>query len=1246
MTRTNQIVILCLLGACCISSAWGQALAGLTGSVSDPSGALIAHAKVSITNETTNAAREVLTNDQGLYTAPQLRPGTYTVQVEGSGFQGKTVKGVQVPVGETVTLNLTLSLLGISQHMVVTASPEAVNTTDATLGAPFEEKEIIDLPLNARNITGLLALQPGVSASTIYSANGLDYGGEVNGARNDQQNITLDGVDVNQQSEGTPFGTTVPVPLDSVQEFITQTAGQGADGTRSSGGQIQLVTKSGSNNWHGSAYEFYRTKGLTATDYFAPSKENLIRHIPGASLGGPIRKDKLFFFANYEYHHDSSSALVEQNVPTPQLINGDVRYLLNDGTFGTITDGCGGDLSKMSNVPCDVFNPAIVGTTGLYQQFLPFSSNTRQTFPSVADSGANVLQYNFNAPVVSGQSMYVGRIDYNLNNKNTLFVRGTRNQASSSGPETFPGLNNGIDSVDHSRGFSANWNSIISPVLDNNFTVGLTREVTSSSGDTSSYYNNKLYTPTIQTQGAGSGFFNTWNIVDSLSWSRGEHIIRTGVNLRFLDYYINSYNIALPEIYNSDANLLADGLGSGDPDLLAALGPTVFANVANPGIVGWAVSGATGTVAYVNESAQFTIQGQPVPSNSPFIRQFLAREFSSFVQDTWRIKPNLTVTLGLNYDISTPPWEAHGQEMNWTQNLSQRYKTQEDTPLTVTQLPLFATEPAGRANGKPDFYPTPKLDFAPRAAVAWTAPWEHGVLGFLGHRGGTGVLRAGYTLTYDRTGGSLFYDASLGGSIGLLTNYASPGDAYSFNGVVAPYAPRIGPGGAFPTGFPGITQFSTELPPGSGGVPGGVQANGIDPNLKPPQNHLVNVTFSKELPSGWVIESSYVGRFARGLEGQTDLASPVNILDPKSGQTYYQATDELYTQDEFNGAAISSIQPIPWFENVYPQIQAFAESVMGQTYTSSTQGFYALLNNIVNGPQIPGRNALTDLNDTFAFIQGGIGQAVTLGQQVGFFGFVTDLGRSNYNAGQFSLRKRMRAGYSLGLNYTLSKSLDITSAPEAFGVRPDYTIPLGVSQDPYYPGLSYTRSDFDRRHQFNGYFLAELPFGKGKLIGGNLSGVLNKIVGGWEVSGIVTAESGLPWNFSAGDRFNMHYYGRDVPCMVQSIPFGLQKQNGQVFDIKGTSRDGETPGRTPASLPSGSCSKAWAALLSATLAPPSDGGAERQSTQPTLFFRCSERRKLLCSSPYWWQSRQRTLLSCAVTFLNVKIFVLSPPPST
>jgi len=1148
--RSAGIILLAAVGLLIGTRALGQGLSALAGTVTDPSGAVVPNARISVTNSATNATRTVESNEGGLYSVTQIPPGTYTIRVEAGGFKPLVMPNVMLPVDETVTLNLLLTVGPVTQSVQVSSSAEAVNTVNASLGAPLQSREIIDLPLNARSIVGVLALQTGVQAEADFL--GRENGGEVNGVRNDQNNITLDGVDVNNQVDLDPFNAVLPVTLDSVQEFIVSTAGQGADATRSSGAQIQLITKSGSNSFHGSAYEYYRSRATSARNYFATQSQALIRNIPGASLGGPILKNKLFFFGSYERHSDNSSALSGTDVPTPQFLAGEVRYLRNDGTYGTITDGSGGLLQQISLIPNDTWNSALMGSSGWYQQFAPFSSDTARTSPSAFDAGTNVLLYRFNAPDDSVQSIYIGRLDYNLNDRNTVFGRGTFNRSMTpSSLETLPGFNNGTTSFDDSRGFSAGWNHVFSPSVNNNLTVGLTRPSYYSTGIASSYFDPFIIEGLVNPTGSQGDIRRTWNFAESLSWAHSSHTFQVGANLRFLNNYISSHNIALPAVYHDNANLLVGDFAYPDsPPIARALGPSEFATLTSPGNLAWALSAATGSIAFITDTAQFGPSGTPLAENSPFVRDFLQRNYATFMQDAWRVRPNLTVTLGLNYSIGTPPWEANGLETNWTQNLADRYKQQSDTTNTVMQLPLFATAPAGRANGKPDYYPTPKADFGPRVAVAWAPQWSDGILGIFGRKGGAGVVRAGYTLTYDHVGSHLAYDTAFGASFGLLDSYASPSYALSFDGVGAPQAPRVGPGLTFPrSDFLTVNTPTGSLPVEGSGL-GGIQTLGLDPNLATPRIHLVNLTFSKEFGHGWVIETSYVGSFGRDLLGQGDLASPVNIRDPISGQTYDQAMAQMFTQDEFKGVPVSAVSAIPWFENIYPELLPYLENQLGQTFTSSTQAFYALINQGFT----PGRNTPVDIDDNWVAIQEGLGQAKLLSPQVAYMGYIASLGASNYNAGQFSLRKRM-PGYVLAVNYTLSKSLDDTSAPESFGSRPDYWTQTGLFQDPYYPQHSYARSDFDRRNQVNAYIVADLPIGRGKRFGSHLPAVLNAVIGGWQTSHILTVSSGLPWNFTASARYSVHDYGRDAPCMVQSIPFGLTKQNGSVFMIKGSNAD-------------------------------------------------------------------------------------------
>jgi hypothetical protein len=291
----------------------------------------------------------------------------------------------------------------------VIASAEVVNTVDAKLGVGFDSRKIIDLPLNARNIVGLLGLQSGVTVSDVTELNDSgtrDDGGQVNGARNDQQYIVLDGVNINKQESGASFEGALPTTLDSIQEFIVQTAGSG-QAARGSGGQVQLVTRGGSNQWHGSAYEFYRTTGTSAKNYFAPEADVLIRHLPGGSFGGPIIKDKLFFFGAYERQTDRSSTLTTRDVPTPEFLDGIIRYERKDGTFGVLTDGPGGQLGKWTFVNGDAWNPALIGSGGFYEIYRPFSNDPSNTPGS--DSGANTLRHRFQSPFVRNRNVYISR---------------------------------------------------------------------------------------------------------------------------------------------------------------------------------------------------------------------------------------------------------------------------------------------------------------------------------------------------------------------------------------------------------------------------------------------------------------------------------------------------------------------------------------------------------------------------------------------------------------------------------------------------------------------------------------------------------------------------------------------------------------------------------------------------------------------------------------------------------------------
>src|SRR5215472_14519739 len=279
----------------------GAQTSSLQGVVTDAQGAAIPAAIVTVTNSDTSASRKEVTDDTGTYRMLQLVPGPYKIEVQKDGFKTKT-SNLALQVDVPATLNVQLDVGESVETVSVTAEATQINTENATVGNPFTETQVQQLPLQTRNVVALLSVQPGVSST-----------GQVLGARPDQNNVMLDGVDVNDNRGSTAnngFNAVLPIPLDSVQEFRTTIAGMGSDMGHSAGGQVAIVTKSGSNSFHGSAYEYNRNTDFEANDWFSNRagvrRPALIRNQYGASLGGPIKRDKLFFFFNWEARKDRS----------------------------------------------------------------------------------------------------------------------------------------------------------------------------------------------------------------------------------------------------------------------------------------------------------------------------------------------------------------------------------------------------------------------------------------------------------------------------------------------------------------------------------------------------------------------------------------------------------------------------------------------------------------------------------------------------------------------------------------------------------------------------------------------------------------------------------------------------------------------------------------------------------------------------------------------------------------------------
>ena len=446
-------------------AAFGQS-SSLQGVVSDGQGAIIPDAVITIVNQSTAAARKIVSSGSGTYSFVQVPPGTYKLEAVKPGFRTLTQQ-VRLQIDVPSTLNLALEVGQVSETINVTEEVASVNTTNASLGNAFNEVQVRQLPLQTRNVVELLSLQPGVTAT-----------GEVLGAKRDQNNVTLDGVDVNDQQSAGMTGTTsaglnaaLPVPLDSVQEFRVTIAGQGADQGRSAGGQVSLVTKSGSNQFHGSMYEFLRNKSTAANDWFSNrsglKREALIRNQYGVSLGGRIIKDRAFFFANWEDRKDRSASAQSRNVPTESLKAGVVQFRTTAGV--------------QSLTPAEVtsLDPLSIGYSAAMKSILsqyPVANDLQ----AGSDRGLNFGVYRFNAPFVRNDRAYVAKMDFNLDQagKHTLMFRGTLGQNSRDQVlAQFPGQDAAAKNLDNSKGLAARYTAVLSPSVVNVFRCKWRRSV-------------------------------------------------------------------------------------------------------------------------------------------------------------------------------------------------------------------------------------------------------------------------------------------------------------------------------------------------------------------------------------------------------------------------------------------------------------------------------------------------------------------------------------------------------------------------------------------------------------------------------------------------------------------------------------------------------------------------------------------------------------------------------------------------
>ncbi len=1087
-----------------ISSVNAQSgTSSIKGTVTDQTGSAVAGATVKLTNPGTGFSRTVTTNDEGNYTFASILPGTYTIEVEAANFK-KTVKNdVKASVDSTVSANFAIEPGDVSAVVDVTGGSieSVINTQDQTLGNNFVAQQIQQLPTDSRNIPDLLSLQPGVTKE-----------GYVSGGRSDQANITLDGIDVNDQQTGAAFSSVLRITSEAVDEFRITTTTPNANQGRSSGAQISLITRSGSNDFRGVLFLFHRPDKFSANNFFnnragsyGPDdfavqsgfvqlgdpkvpRPNLKRNIFGGTLGGPIIKDKFFFFYSYEGFRERQSVSVVRTVPTASLGRGEIRF------FGAAPGDPAGTRRLITvntaqlntNVfPIAGINPAAVSV------FAGAASRYAVNDDTVGD-GLNTGGFRFNAPVPVDLNTHIVRFDYNLRSNQSLTFRGNYQQDNSAIAQYLPDTES-PQFWNHPYGFGLSYNWTISNNKVNNFRYGLTRQSFTSGGDSNEngiifrfVYQPKAFSTSL------SRITTVQNFTDDFTWIMGAHQIQFGGNVRLIDNsrrsLAASYDFATanPSFYASSGRVL-------DRPFTAA-GYTVPTDQRTS--VQNAASALIGRYSQYTGNFNYDIDGNVLATGTPIERQFATEEYDMYIQDTWKPYRNLTLTMGLRYGLSRPVYEKNGYQVVPDIPLGEYFDRRVAGSAAGTPYnAILNFKLAGPKNKAEGYYKLDKNNFQPRLGFAWSPNFKNGFLrAVLGGENKT-VIRGGFAITNDYFGQQLAVTFDALTTLGFTTSDTIAANTYN---VTTNLAPRFTGFGQSIRTLPNISAPNRFQTP-----PDGDQRieSSLDSTLVSPKHYSWNLTYGRQLPKGMYIEASYIGRKARNLLATRDIMALNNLVDRQSGMDWYAAANLLHTY-RANNTPIDQIPNIAYFQNLFPGLGG---AYTGDATLTSTQEVYALVaREGVGGFDILDWTFIQLLIDDDPNGTNLWNNLFYQPQYAAFSAFST-IARSDYHGGTLSVRQRLGEILTYDINYTFSKSFD-----DASGLQTAGTFGSAFILNPLRQQDNYSVSDFDVRHVVNANFIFQVPIGKNRKYFNGMNSIADAFLGGWQMTGVYRWNTGLP----------------------------------------------------------------------------------------------------------------------------------------
>jgi hypothetical protein len=1152
---------LCLCLLALGTPAWSQSsTAGtVSGQVVDEQNAAVPGTEVKVIDVSTNAAQTTISNDAGRYVFSQVPPGTYNVTFTKQGFSTYEVNGQAVEVGQVLTLNAKLKVGSTATTVEVTASSGAeLQTMNATVGNTLNGSALLLLPNMGRDVTSLSVLQPATTLSGFTA-----------GSYNDANTYTLDGANITDDMAGNTTGYqtnysgiggsqggsipsgVVPTPIESIEEFKVSVSNQTSDFNNSSGAQIQLVTKRGSNQFHGSGYWWYfDTKVGAANSWvnnhtpfsfgsislpYTPIISNH-RNRFGGAIGGPITPKeflgkKWYFFFNYEGLRFPNAGLYTKGVPSPLLRLGVIQvqdanskyqaYNLNPNpvTFGGVT-------YAPAVCPAGACDPRGLGlssaVSNLWNKFMPLPNS-----PLAAGDGVNVQGFlgTIRLPLTSNN--YVGRIDHDFNDKwhwygtyrDFKLINMTNSQVDVGG--ILPGGSLGTPTPEAPRPqqpslLATGMTTSITPSVTNTVVFNYTRTFWQWStaagppqfaglggaleigGESSS----ALIPYNVNSQSVRQRFWDGQDKVlrDDLTMIKGNHLFGFGGTYqRNFDYHSRSDNGA--GVNNQISYLSTNGGLTNWGNFTPAAVPSAQYT----GTYGWqnlysetlGILSST-QVMYTRAGSQLALQ--PLGTNA--YDKSIIPTYATYFYDTWHAKPSLTVTYGIGWNLEMPPYELTGNQVALVDSNNQPIVTQDfiqnrvnaalqGTAYTPTiGYTLVRNVGAGLKYPYNPYYG----EFSPRFSAAWNPHYTDGILGKIVGNGKT-VIRGGYGRIFGRLNGVDLVLVPLLGP-GLLqgvtcTNPLSNGSCAG-TGVADPTtAFRIGPDGLkAPLGAAAPT-LGQPYYPGVGSNPQTVDPDALDPHFKPDHTDNFTLTIQREINQHMQLEVGYIGKIIKNEYMLMNLDS-VPYMTTLGGQTFASAYSQMYQQMVFNG-----VNPL----NV--TAQPFIENVLGGANAAYCQGFSSCTAALASkNTALIKETAVADLWNAMGKVPswtlgrtlianpvagGSVGQATSVGMN-------TSLGHGNYNAVFASLRTTSWKGLTAIGNFTWGRALGTSQLAQ----YNSSSTPLDI----FNINQSYGPQNFDYKFIFNLSMYYQPPVFRGQ------RGVLGHILGGWTFSPLFTAQSG------------------------------------------------------------------------------------------------------------------------------------------